>query len=449
MALCFKMIPSSVDVLLNLYTQIAPGALFRLLQRNLSLTRRAGVFTARVVLWMMMTQRLQRRGSLADVVDQLATGAFDGVLSKCKRVRERRISGATGGYCQARQNLPTLLVERTVDEILQRLQNRLGQRSPDQAPVYVLDGSSLQLEATAELKKLYPPAPNQRGQSHWPILRIVLLHDVETGLAQKPCWGPMYGSNAVSEQSLATLAIDALAPGAIIMGDRNFGVFGMAWAIHQRGHHPVIRLTANRAVRLAGAPITQPGEYAVQWRSSRWDRLNREERPDGAMLEGRLIAARVGRGKSRQWLFLFTTAPLSADEVVALYGQRWKIETDLRSLKQTARLQRVAVRSSDMLAKELLAAVLAYNLVRALMAEAARRAHVDPRQLSFTRAYNLVEIGIERMLLADSIPEQERIMGRIVEEIGKRLLPTRQRHRSYPRAVWGRGESYPTHHKTK
>jgi hypothetical protein len=144
-----------------------------------------------------------------------------------------------------------------VKEIVQRLQNRFSQRCPDQPPVYVLDGSSLQLEASAELKALYPPAPNQRGESHWPILRIVLLHDVETGLAQKPCWGPMYGSGAVSEQALATRVIDVLAPGAIIMGDRNFGVFGMAWAIHQRGHHPVIRLMAGRAERLAGGPIVR------------------------------------------------------------------------------------------------------------------------------------------------------------------------------------------------
>jgi hypothetical protein len=443
------MIPLKLDVLLNLYTQIAPGGLFRLLQRNLGLRKRTGVYTVRVVLWMMMAQRLHRGGSLADVVDQLTTGVFDGVLSRCKRAREHRISGATGGYCQARQNLPKVMVERSVDEIVQRLQNRLSQRSPNQPPVYVLDGSSLQLEASAELKERYPPAPNQHGPSHWPMLRIVVLHDVETGLAQKPCWGPMYGSGAVSEQALATRAMDVLPTGAIIIGDRNFGIFGMAWAIHQRGHHPVIRLTAERAQRLAGGPIGEEGEYAVQWRASRWDQVNREERPADAVLEGRLIAARVGRGKSKKWLFVFTTAQLSGEQVMALYRERWKIETDLRSLKQTAHLRRVAVRSCDMLEKELLTAVLAYNLVRGLMVEAAQRAHVDPRQLSFTRAYNLVEIGIDRMLRAGSTEEQERIMERIVQEIGRRLLPHRQNRRSYPRAVWGRGETYPAHKKTK
>jgi len=53
------------------------------------------------------------------------------------------------------------------------------------------------------------------------------------------------------------------------------------------------------------------------------------------------------------------------------------------------------------------------------------------------------------MLLARSTEEQERIMERIVDEIGRRLLPHRENRRSYPRAVWGQGERYPTHKKTK
>jgi len=99
-----------------------------------------------------------------------------------------------------------------------------------------------------------------------------------------------------------------------------------------------------------------------------------------------LVASRVGRGKSKQWLYLFTTLTISADEVVALYGKRWNVESDLRGLKQTARLRRIAVHSVEMMEKELLAAVLAYNLVRAVMVMAARKAGLHTRQLSFTYA---------------------------------------------------------------
>jgi len=444
------MIASDMPVLLNLYTQIAPGELFRLLQRNLGLTKRTGIYTPRVVIWMMIAQRLSGRGSLADAVGELAMGKLDGLLSRCKRVQEHRISVATGGYCQARENLPKMLLERSVDEILQRMRNQLNECMPLlEKPVYVLDGSSMQLEHCAELKKAYPPAPNQYGASHWPILRVVVLQDVETGMAQKPCWGPMYGPQAVSEQALAERTLDPLGPGAVIMGDRNFGIFGTAYAAHQRGHQVVIRLTADRAKRLLGKPISQPGDYAVEWRASRWDRSGASNRPQTALVRGRLIAWRVGRGRSKQWLFLFTTLTSAAQEVVDLYGKRWNVETDLRSLKQTVRLQRISVQSVDMMEKEILAAALAYNLVRMIMQRAARTAGLNARQLSFTYAYSIVQIGISDVLAAPTEAQQIEELERIIRLVSRCKLPNRHKRRSFPRAIWGHATTYPRREKTK
>ena len=93
--------------------------------------------------------------------------------------------------------------------------------------------------------------------------------------------------------------------------------------------------------------------------------------------------ARIGRGKSKEWLYLFTTLDLPADEIVQLYARRWNIETDLRSLKRTVRLHHINAKSDDMLEKELLIAMAAYNFVRAVMCMAARPSRIDPRQLSF------------------------------------------------------------------
>jgi hypothetical protein len=441
---------SELPVLLNLYTQIAPAELFRLLQRDLRFTKRTGIYTPRVVIWMMMMQRLQPRGTLAAVVEQLALGKLDGLLSQCKRVEENRISVSTGGYCQARQNLPKLLLERSVEEIVQRLRNHLSERIPLlNQPVYVLDGSSVQLEHSAELRKAYPPAPNQHGESHWPILRMVVLQEVETGMAEQPCWGAMFGPQAVSEQVLAERALDPLPPGAVILGDRNFGIFATAYAVHQRGHGAVIRLTAERAKRLLGAPISQQGEYPVEWRPSRWDQAGGRAWPREARIRGRLVAWRVGRGKSKQWLYLFTTLAIPAIEVVNLYAKRWNVETDLRSLKQTVRLQRLSVQSVDIMEKELWAAILAYNLVRAIMTVAARNANVHARQLSFSYAYNIVQNGISEVLAAPTTIEQIQRMERIIELVGRCKLPNRSKRRSFPRAVWGGGGRYPSREKTK
>src|SRR3989442_6275028 len=113
------------SAIFDLYLQLAPVELFRLLQQELDRSTRKGIFSARLVLWMMINQRLQPRGTLASSVEQLVQGRFDALLSRCKRVQERKIALSTGGYCQARQHLPKLLVSRSMEELIERLRSRL------------------------------------------------------------------------------------------------------------------------------------------------------------------------------------------------------------------------------------------------------------------------------------------------------------------------------------
>jgi hypothetical protein len=150
-------------------------------------------------------------------------------------VREKKIGLSTGGYCQARQRLPKLVVSRSMEELTERLRHRLlesGSVLPKRA--YLLDGSSLQLEHEPERVKGYPPASNQHGKSHWPVLRIVVAHDVETGLAERPYWGPLNGAQAVSEQALADRVIEHLQAGSTLVADRNFGIFSTSHRTHGR-----------------------------------------------------------------------------------------------------------------------------------------------------------------------------------------------------------------------
>jgi len=429
-----------------MYVQLAPAELFRLLQRQMGRTVHNGIYSARLVIWMMIHQRLQARGTLASSVEQLVQGRFDPLLSWCKRVREKKIALSTGGYCQARQHLPKLLVSRSMDELIERLRSRLLEPgSPLPQRVYLLDGSSLQLEHEPELVKAYPPASNQHGKAHWPVVRLVVLHDLETGLAERPYWGPLNGRHAVSEQALAERAIEHVPAGSVIVGDRNFGIFSTVYSAPQQGLPVVVRLTAARAQSksLMGGPLSRAGDYPVCWRPSRWDGKGQRDWPAGACVEGRLIAWRVGRGKHKQWLYLFTTLSLPAEKVVELYGRRWNIETDLRSLKQTVRLQRITAQSADMMEKELLVAVMAYNLVRAIMFLAARRAKIDARQLSFTYASNIVLDGYPKVLAARGAKQQQQELERIIDLVARCRLPQRTKRRSYPREAWGRGYRFP------
>lgn len=436
--------------LFRLYQQVAPSELFRLLQRQIGLKTRVGIYTARVVIWMMMMQRLEARGTLASSVVQLVEGRFDPLLSRCKRVQERKIGVSTGGYCQARQHLSRLLVSRTMDELMERLRRRLLESKMELPQrLYLLDGSSLQLEHEPELMRAFPAVSNQHGKSHWPVLRIVVLHDLETGLAERPDWGPMTGPKAVSEQTLAERVLARAPAGSVIIGDRNFGIFATAYATQQAGHQAIVRLTAVRAKSLMGGPIERAGDYPIGWRAKRWDGRKKGQPqarpwPADACVEGRLIAWRVGRGKHKQWLYLFTTTALDAEEVVALYGRRWRIESDLRSLKQTVRLGHISAHSADMMEKELLVAVMAYNLVRAIMFQAAQRAQIDPRQLSFTYACSIVLDSYPEVLAARTRQQQEQKLDRMIDLVARCRLPNRTKRRSYPRAVWGRGYHFPT-----
>jgi putative transposase len=446
--LCLIMNCSAV---FDLYLQLAPSELFRLMQRQLGVTVRNGIYSPRLVIWMMISQRLQTRGTLASSVEQLVQGRFDPLLSQCKRAREKKIGLSTGGYCQARQRLPRLLVSRSMDELIERLRSRLGEdRAPLPQRVYVLDGSSLQLENEPELAKAFPPASNQHGKSHWPVLRIVVLHDLATGLAERPQWGPLNGAKAVSEQALAERALQSVPEGSMIMGDRNFGIFSTAYSAQQRGLDVILRLTAVRAKALLGRPISRIGDYWVAWQPSRWDgKKGQRPWPAEARVQGRLIAQRVGRGKHQQWLYLFAISARPAEELVSLYADRWRIETDLRSLKQTVRLQRIAAHTTDMMEKELLVAVMAYNLVRATMFQAARRAKIDPRQLSFTYACNIVLDGYPKVLAASTAQKQEQELERMLDLVARCRLPKRTKRRSYPREVWGRGYRFPVRRREK
>jgi len=427
---------------LALYQRCVGHGIVEYWQRQMHVRMRKSIFTAGVVIWLMMVQRLQAKGTLATAVDALIGGVADGLLSRCPRAREKRISRGTGGYSHARQRLPKLLCRCVMRELVVRLREILNPSGG--ALSYVLDGSSLELESSAGLRKAYPPAQNQYGRAHWPVLRIVVLHDLETGLAEEPQWGAMYGAEASSEQKLAEAAMDALPVGSVVIGDRNFGVFTIAWAAQQRRLEPVVRLTVERAKKLLGGPIGAAGEWPVCWKASRWDGKRQGGMPAEACVPGRLIAARVGRGKSKQWLYLFTTLSVPGEELVELYSKRWRIETDLRCLKRTIHLQHVSARQPSMMEKEILTAIGAYNLVRTVMALAARRHHLSPRQLSFTFTLNLVNSSWHRIQSAPDPATYQAEVFRLLDTAVQGKHPNRRKRRSYPRTVWLHGGSFPT-----
>jgi hypothetical protein len=293
------------------------------------------------------------------------------------------------------------------------------------------------------LQAAYPPAKNQHGRSHWPVLRMAVAHDVESGLAVRPSWGAACGPQATSEQKLIEKVLERLPSGAVALGDRNFGVFSVAWAAHRQQHPVLLRLTNARAAKLLGHGLEPGMEEKVVWRPSREEQHAHPEFPAGIHLLGRVIVCAL-KGAREPLLCLFTTLDNPAHEIAQMYGLRWNIETDLRALKRTVRLHHIHARSVEMMEKDLLLAMLAYNLVRTVMCLAARKAGLSPRELSFTSVYTLVEIHLPKLLRARSRQSWRREMDTLVDYAAAYKLPRRRKQRSYPRLVWGSGYRFPT-----
>src|SRR5882724_767668 len=115
--------------LLELYQRTVCSGALQYLQKQTCQKTNRGVYSAAVVLWLMMLQRLQGRGTLASAVQLLQQGAADPLLADCRRVRQKRISCRTGGYCQARQKLSKLLCRQVSQEIVERLREVLNART--------------------------------------------------------------------------------------------------------------------------------------------------------------------------------------------------------------------------------------------------------------------------------------------------------------------------------
>lgn len=431
---------------LTLYQQAMPAEFFDQLRAELKLHCHNGVFTLAVVVWLMIFQRLRPRGTLAAAVQEAVRGLPQGLVKRpCKRLRERLVSSRTGAYNQARQKLPQELVERVSDRIFLHLMAG----SPEALPglgcrLFLLDGSTLLLPHTPALVKAYPLGHNQHGTSHWPVLRVVVAHDVVTGIAMRPHWGPLNGPQAVSEQLLIEQAIERLPAGSIALGDANFGVFSVAWAAQRFGYPMLLRLTKARACAFR-VPLVDGTDCQIEWRPSRWERRTHPDLPPDACVRGRLIVRQVypSDGSGPMMLYLFTTLTLPADQILQLYGLRWNIETDLRSLKRTVGLHMLSSQSPAMVAKELILAVTAYNLVRVVIQAAAQTANVEPRSFSFSQVQDVLNAWLPYL---SGLPEElyEAEFNRMMKAVAQCKLYKRKKSVSYPRATWGRPRAFPS-----
>jgi hypothetical protein len=391
----------------------------------------AAVYTTLITLWMLTLQRLGGGLSLSAVVKVIQESGQH-LLPDNKRVREGTLSKNSGAYSEARQRLPLkavkLFASMVCDSLVERSPSWFGEQR-----AYIIDGTTITLSPTSELRKAYPPAINQRGVSVWPVLRMLVAHELQSGCALAPELGAMYGNGNISEPKLAAAIAKRLPARSLALADSGFGIFSVAYAMVKQRHDILFRLTNARYKSMVRrAELLQTTEtstaHRLRWIPSKKDRSTNPDLPPDAALDVILHKVQLPTG---DFLKLVTTLPWSSQGAAEGYGRRYDVEHDLRDFKVTMRLEKIRACSQEMVQKELLCSLVAYNLVLEFRREAAKIAKLPPRRLSFTGVWNTFEI----YLLHPSpctLPEWLERYERALQIASKDKLPNRP-NRSYPR----------------
>jgi hypothetical protein len=329
------------------------------------------VFTPAILLWTWLWQCLSRARSGGAAV--LRTSVLLGAL------KLPPWSEDTGTYYRARAKLPAAL--------LRQLALTVGQRVEDAAAVdwlwrgrhaYLLDGSSATLADTPANQRVYPQSSGQRPGLGFPLLRFVVLLGLATAAVQDLAFGPHKGKET-GEPALARQVFGRLRAGDVVVADRFFCSYWMVVLLRALGVEVVFRMHQCRHYDFRRGERLGHEDHVVKWhRPKRPPWMTEAEYAEvPEQLVVRELHVRITNpGYRTKSVVLVTTlrdeTAFPKGEIAELYHQRWQAELDLRSLKQTLGMDQLRSTTPELMERELWVHVLAYNLVRKVMAQAAR-----------------------------------------------------------------------------
>ena len=391
----------------------------------------ATVYTTLATLWMLTLQRLGGGMSLEAIVKETLTHNRD-IFPDNRRVREGTLSNNSSAYSEARQRLPIEVVERFADSVSQTIVDSHSDILNDRR-AFIIDGTTFKLAPTSDLREVYPPATNQHGETVWPILMLTVAHELRSGAALRPEFGAMYGSKNTSEARQAMAIAERIPAGSVILADSGYGIFSVVHAMLGCGHDVLFRLTKSRFKAFSRkAELIDQNEgssrYRLHWSPSAKDRQTHPELPQDASVAVELHAIQLDDG---EWLYLATSLCLDSCAAADLYARRYDVEHDIRDVKVTLGVENMRAQSDEMVRKEMLCSMVAYNLVVQLRREAAKIVKLPPRRLSFTGVWNTMQSCLLRQSRCDATTWQERYAAAL-SMATKDKLPHR-RGRSYPR----------------
>jgi Transposase DDE domain len=348
------------------------------------------IYSPLVTLWVFLGQVLSRDHSCRAAVARL-------IAHRVSR-GQRPCSAETGAYCQARKRLP----EEFFSEVARQTGSALDKSAKEswlwkRRRVLAYDGSTVSMPDTAENQQTYPQPPQQQPGLGFPLARIAAFFSLSCGavLDLAIC---SYSGKGHSELGMLHKLWGLLRPGDIVLTDRYMCAWHEIYLLRQRGIDSVTRLHHYRTADFRRGKRLGRGDHIVEWpkpdiiRSIDWQTF--KALPERLTIRETRVQVQQPGFRSRNIIVVSTlldAEEVTASDLASLYRARWNAELDLRSLKQTMQMDILRCKTPALVRKEIWTHILAYNLIRTIIAQAANRHHIEPRTISFKGAVQTLE----------------------------------------------------------
>lgn len=367
---------------LRLFEVFSDGDVHRICA-ELNVQYRERSFTPAQALALFVSQVLSRGNACSTMVTEF------------NRERKRKglqpVSEDGSAYCKARSKLPVALIDRLSMEVVQISHRKeWSQWKWKIRNVFLVDGLVLRAPDTKANQEVYPQPSSQKEGLGFPQVRAVVTTSLATGCIVHYNTGKVEGKKTGEVSLFREKHADFVADD-IVVADCNFESFQDAALLNKRGVALVCCMNASRDERFDGVCETIDEKLVTlhkpKFDTARFTRPEWELLPDS--IQYRVIRYRIRGGHSEVTIVttLLDSQLYSAADIAELFGMRWDVEVDIRSYKTSMGMCDLRCLTPDNLDREIAVAVLAYNLVRLLMCDAAAvLEHIHPREISFSRA---------------------------------------------------------------
>ncbi len=398
--------------------------------------RRKRLFTPAVTFWLFLAQLLSADGSCREALLRF-------LAQLCKQ-QGKTASPNTAAYCKARARLDTAEIKQAAGRLAARVEDQGRPWLWKDRRVRVADGTGVSMPDTPANQRAWPQQKGKPGCS-FPVMRLVGLFCLATGALI----GVAYGALTVGETILMQSLWPLLAEGDVLLADRGFCSFAEWVLLVRRGVDCVMRKNARRK-NSAVLKTLGPHDRIVEWKKSgvrpRWMAEADWRRLPETMVVRELKVNVDVPGFRTQIVWVATTLlddqKYTAADLAELYRRRWRVEVYFRDIKITMGMDVLRCKTPAMVEKELWMRIIAYNLIRGLMAEAAREHGGDPLRMSFKTTAALIRTWSPLLARSDLEPQtRHRIHIAFLYYIARAKLPFRP-NRSEPRARKRRPKNY-------